>query len=70
MGAKDKAILNLMYIRSLGDILNECAGHKVELSTDTLTGIGGQVVDLVEQALEGMEKLSADAMDQADKQAA
>jgi hypothetical protein len=45
MGAKDKAILNLRYIISLGDVLNEGAGHEVELSTDTLTALGGQVVD-------------------------
>lgn len=56
MGAKDNVILNLRYIRALGDILNECAGHEVELSTDTLTALGGQVVDLAEQAIEALEK--------------
>ena len=56
MGAKAKAILNLSYIRALGDILNECAGHEVELSTDTLTALGGQVVHLAEQAIEALEK--------------
>ena len=56
MGAKDKAILNLSYIRALGDILNECAGHNLELSTDTLTALGGQVVALAEQAIETLEK--------------
>ena len=56
MAAKDKAILHLMYIRALGDILNECAGHKIELSPNTLTALGGQVVDLAEQAIEALEK--------------
>jgi hypothetical protein len=56
MAAKDKAILNLSYIRALGDILNECAGNNVELSTDTLTALGGQIVDLAEQAIEALEK--------------
>jgi hypothetical protein len=56
MAAKDKAILNLSYIRALGDILNECAGNNVELSTDTLTALGGQVVDLAEQAIEALQK--------------
>jgi hypothetical protein len=56
MAAKDKAILNLCYIRALGDILNECAGHDVELSTNTLTALGGQVVDLAEQAIEALQK--------------
>lgn len=56
MGAKEKAILNLSYIRALGDILNECAGHNLELSTDTLTALGGQVVDLAEQAIAFLEK--------------
>ena len=56
MADKDKAILNLYYIRALGDILNECGGHNGELSPETLTALGGQVFALAQEAIKLLDK--------------
>ena len=52
MAAKDKAYLNLLYIRGLGEVLSEVTGNLIELSPENVGALGDQVIRLVEQVSE------------------
>ena len=60
MSAKDDhkyAALNTLYkIKALGEMLNESAGHKLDISDGALTSIGLMVMELAQEAITELDR--------------
>ena len=52
---KAEAIHNLYKIQALGEMLQECAGNKLDLSDGTLTSVGQMLFELAEEAIDKVD---------------